>query len=111
MRQTYYVIDGQRCRRCGACERVCPHGALAAAVPTAPDGAPASNAAAPSDGAPAPSGTAAASGGAATSAAGREAPVIDQARCRHCGMCFRACRFNAVTRPYELYQLRDGRSL
>lgn len=86
MRQTYYVIDSQRCRRCGACERVCPHGAVAAAVPTVSDGA-------------------------AAPAAGREAPVIDQARCRHCGMCFRACRFSAVTRPYELYQLRDGRSL
>lgn len=84
MRQTYYVIDGQRCRRCGTCERVCPHGALVAAAQTASDGAP---------------------------AAGRKAPVIDQARCRHCGMCFRACRFNAVTRPYELYQLRDGRNL
>ena len=25
---------------------------------------------------------------------------------RHCGMCFRACRLGAVTRPYELYHLK-----
>lgn len=110
MRQTYYVIDSQRCRRCGACERVCPHGALAptvATTPTSPDPATVPGGAIPSDGVPAPVGA----DPAVAPAAGREAPVIDQARCRHCGMCFRACRFNAVTRPYELYQLRDGRSL
>lgn len=36
-------------------------------------------------------------------------PSIDQERCQHCGMCFRACRLGAVTRPYELYRLKDGR--
>ena len=46
--------------------------------------------------------------GLATAANG--VPSIDQERCRHCGMCFRACRFGAVGRPYELYRLKDGRS-
>ncbi|MCI8424501.1 MAG: 4Fe-4S dicluster domain-containing protein [Adlercreutzia sp.] len=31
MRQTYYVIEESRCAGCGACERVCPHGAVTAA--------------------------------------------------------------------------------
>ena len=53
MRQTYYVIDSRLCCRCGACQKVCPHG----------------------------------------------------------GMCFRACRLGAVTRPYELYHLKKGRRL
>jgi len=47
--------------------------------------------------------------GALTTAA--TVPVIDQALCRHCGMCFRACRLGAVTRPYELYHLKKGRRL
>lgn len=35
MRQTYYVIGSRLCCRCGACQKVCPHGALttAATVP------------------------------------------------------------------------------
>ena len=33
MRQTYYVIDNRLCCRCGACQKVCPHGALTTASP------------------------------------------------------------------------------
>ena len=62
MRQTYYVIDNHLCCRCGACQKVCPHGALTTASPV---------------------------------------PVIDQT----------LCRLGAVTRPYELYQLKKGRRL
>lgn len=32
MRQTYYAIDERPCCRCGACQRICPHGALATAA-------------------------------------------------------------------------------
>ncbi|MEC4271934.1 4Fe-4S binding protein [Adlercreutzia sp. R25] len=28
MRQTYYAINEKLCCRCGACQRICPHGAL-----------------------------------------------------------------------------------